>query len=133
MAGLCFVVKMKQVWHLFRHDVKRSWPLLAGWLAFLLFAFARELRDPLERIDATVSPMGWLHWESTVAWLAVAAGTGMLFVSDTPVGNRVFWKTRPIERWAMLASTSARCFSERPQKATPCPCGTSMATFPMPF
>ncbi len=96
--------EMGQVWHLFRYDVKRSWPLLAGWLAFLLVTFVRELRDPLQRIDAQVSPMEWLHWESAVAWLAIAAGTGMLFVSDTTVGSRSFWKTRPIVRWAMLAA-----------------------------
>gem|GEM_PF-3637807 len=95
--------EMNQVWHLFRYDVKRSWPLLAGWLAFLLVAFAWVLPDPLgrERLDEAAD---YALWVEILYGLAVVTGTAMVFVADSPVGERPFRKTRPVSRPALLAA-----------------------------
>lgn len=94
---------MNQVWHLFRHDVKRSWPLLAGWAVFLLLALASVMGDPLGR-EHLLEAADYALWVEIPYVLAVVAGTAMVFVADSPVGERPFWKTRPVSRPALLAA-----------------------------
>lgn len=54
---------MRLVWHLFRYDVRRSWPLLAGWAVFLLLALASVLPDPLsgERLHEAADYTMWVE------------------------------------------------------------------------
>lgn len=98
---------MRLIWHLVAKDLRSQRSLLWLWLALLMSKYAigcaliwTDGTAPLGRFELLAEAARWLqHLERAGAVLAAA-----LILEDPLVGERVFWRTRPIAGRRLLAA-----------------------------
>lgn len=101
---------MKLTWHIVVKDLRRLWPLLAGWLgliAYRMFACSQLLQasgwdiDPYQRHAILISLLSVFIG---ITSFLLAAG---VMLQDPVTGSRMFWATRPISGRRLLLAKLA--------------------------
>lgn len=101
---------MKQVWHIFKKDVRHHWPEIAITLLLLIPYVRNEVRS-WEYGNDTAYGLGAMFalgfFDGLVGWLIPLTWVVMLvrvIQDESLVGDRQFWVTRPYEWKQLLAA-----------------------------